>query len=155
MARKRMIDPKIWESEDFSKLSLLAKFVFIGLFSNADDEGRGNAKPAYIRNTLFRFQDDVRASDIDKSLDEIAAHMSVAFYLFENCEYYEFLNWYEWQKIDRPTPSRYPPRDSEGVELTRNNAKKSGSTNTRRILDEGSTNTRRGLDEGSSKVRRQ
>ncbi len=33
MARKRMIDPNIWQSEDFSKLSTLGKLVFIGLFS--------------------------------------------------------------------------------------------------------------------------
>ena len=41
MARKRMIDPAIWQSQDFSRLSMLAKLVFIGLFSYADDEGRG------------------------------------------------------------------------------------------------------------------
>ena len=35
MARKRMIDPSIWQSEDFGKLSTLAKIVFIGLFSLA------------------------------------------------------------------------------------------------------------------------
>lgn len=34
-----MIDPNIWQSEDFAGLSTLAKLVFIGLFSNADDEG--------------------------------------------------------------------------------------------------------------------
>ena len=41
MARKRMIDPNIWDSEDFSKLSILGRLLFIGMFSNADDEGRG------------------------------------------------------------------------------------------------------------------
>ena len=29
MARKRMIDPGIWQSEDYGKLSNLAKVVFI------------------------------------------------------------------------------------------------------------------------------
>lgn len=53
MARRRMIDPNIWQSEDFSKLSTLAKLVFIGLFSQADDEGRGRAKPIYIKSILF------------------------------------------------------------------------------------------------------
>ena len=49
MARKRMIDPNIWQSEDFSKLSTLGKLVFIGLFSLADDEGRGRCNPVYQR----------------------------------------------------------------------------------------------------------
>ena len=42
-----MIDPNIWQSEDFSKLSTLGKLVFIGLFSLADDEGRGRSNPVY------------------------------------------------------------------------------------------------------------
>ena len=40
VARKRMIDPSMWINEDFGTLSTLAKLVFIGLFSSADDEGR-------------------------------------------------------------------------------------------------------------------
>ena len=55
MARKRMIDPNIWQSEDFSRLSTLGKLVFIGLFSLADDEGRGRCNPVYLKSTLFRF----------------------------------------------------------------------------------------------------
>ena len=53
MARKRMIDPNIWESEDFSKLSVLARLVFIGIFSNADDDGRGRGKSAYLKSIIF------------------------------------------------------------------------------------------------------
>ena len=52
VARKRMIDPNIWQSEDFSKLSTLGKLVFIGLFSLADDEGRGRCNPVYLKSTL-------------------------------------------------------------------------------------------------------
>ena len=43
MARRRMIDPNFWESEDVSRLSLFARLLFIGMISNADDEGRGRA----------------------------------------------------------------------------------------------------------------
>lgn len=53
MARKRMIDPNIWDSEDFGKLSDLSKLVFIGLFSLADDEGRGRCNPGYLKSKLF------------------------------------------------------------------------------------------------------
>ena len=68
MARKRMIDPNIWQSEDFGKLSLLAKIVFIGLFSNADDEGRGRANPVYLKSTLFPYEESMRSADIEKNL---------------------------------------------------------------------------------------
>ena len=50
MARKRMIDPNIWQSEDFNSLSLMGRLLFIGMFSNADDEGRGIANPVFLRH---------------------------------------------------------------------------------------------------------
>lgn len=111
MARKRMIDPGIWQSEDFSKLSTLAKLVFIGLFSNADDEGRGRAKAAYIKSMLFPYDEGMRVADIDKTLSEIASNMSVTFYLNNENEYYSLDKWDKWQKVDKPTPSNLPAVD--------------------------------------------
>lgn len=110
MARKRMIDPNIWASEDFSKLSNLSKLCFIGLFSNADDEGYGKANPIYIKSILFPFEEKVRAADIEKSLLEIAANMSVVFYTApDGKDYYVLTNWDKWQSIQKPTSSRIPP----------------------------------------------
>lgn len=109
MARRRMIDPNIWQSEDFANISTLAKLVFIGLFSNADDEGRGRAKPAYIRNILFPYDDGMRIIDIEKALSEIGQNMSVTFYDHDGSQYYVLDNWLDWQTIDKPKPSKLPP----------------------------------------------
>lgn len=132
MARKRMIDPNIWASEDFSKLSTLAKLVFIGIFSNADDEGRGKAKAVYLKSILFPYEEAIRVADVDKTLSEIGSNMSVTFYSNNGNEYYQLNNWDKWQKVDRPTPSMIP-------ELNEN------STIIRRAFDECSTNPRRVL----------
>lgn len=132
MARKRMVDPNIWQSEDFSKLSTLAKLVFIGLFSLADDEGRGRANPTYLKSTLFPYNEDFKSSDIENSLIEINSNMSVIFYSCEGSNYYELLSWDIFQKIDRPTPSQIPKFDS-------------GNEDFRRIFNEQSTSNRRGL----------
>ena len=67
MARKRMISPEIWESRSFSRLSDFAKLIFIGLFSQADDEGYGNASPGYIRSKLFPNDDRHQESPIGDS----------------------------------------------------------------------------------------
>ena len=108
MARKRMIDPSIWQSEDFSELSNLAKIVFIALFSLADDDGRGRANPIYLRNTIFPYNEDLRSTDIEKALSEISLNMSVIFYSCDGSKYYALTNWDKWQKIDKPTPSKIP-----------------------------------------------
>ena len=108
MARKRMIDPSIWQSEDFSKLSTLAKLVFVGLFSLADDEGRGRANPTYLKSSLFPYNEDLRSADIEKTLSEISSNMSVVFYSCDGSSYYSLLSWYNFQRIDKPTNSQLP-----------------------------------------------
>lgn len=108
MARKRMIDPNIWQSEDFSRLSTLGKLVFIGLFSLADDEGRGRCNPVYLKSTLFPYEEGIRSADIDKTLSEISSNMSVILYSCDGSSYYSLYNWNTWQKIDRPSESKIP-----------------------------------------------
>ena len=104
-----MISPSIWESDSFSDLSDLAKIVFISLFSHADDEGRGKAKASYIRSITFPNDENRRDADIKKALSEIALHMSVQFYKISGIEYYVMTNWNEYQTINKPTKSKFPP----------------------------------------------
>lgn len=119
MARKRMIDPSIWISEDFGTLSSLAQLVFIGLFSIADDEGRGKASPAYIKAVLFPYKDDLRISDIEKALSEISSKMSVIFYSCNENKYYTLTSWNTFQKIDKPTDSKIPAYDENNSQIRR------------------------------------
>ncbi len=119
MARKRMIDPNIWVSEDFGKLSMLEKLIFIGMFSLADDYGYGKAHPAYIKSVLFPYDDDKRIADIEKSLDNIAANMSVIFYTHDGKEYYSLTNWDKWQKVEKPSKFRNIPELGEDSKITR------------------------------------
>ncbi len=134
MARKRMVDPNIWQSEDFSKLSTLAKLVFIGLFSLADDEGRGRANPTYLKSVLFPYNEDLRSADIEKTLSEISSNMSVVFYSCDGSNYYSLLSWVDFQKIDKPTPSKIPAFDENNKEIRRIFGDHSSSI--RRVLDE-------------------
>lgn len=117
MARKRMIDPSIWINEDFGTLSSLAELVFIGLFSIADDEGRGKASPAYIKAVLFPYKDDLRIADIEKTLSEISSKMSVIFYSCDGNMYYTLTSWNTFQKIDKPTESKIPAYDENNSQI--------------------------------------
>jgi uncharacterized phage protein (TIGR02220 family) len=110
-----MIDPNIWQSEDFAKLTNFSKLVFIGLFSNADDHGRGRAKPSYIKSILFPYSDQLRVADIDTALSEIALNMSITFYQHNGNEYYRLDNWADWQKVEKPSESKIPDFDEDSV----------------------------------------
>lgn len=140
MARKRMIDPQIWASEDYSELSNFAQLVWIGLFSQADDEGRGKSKPAYLKSILFPYSEDIKlVKKVDSALNEIAKTMSITFYQLDNNEYYQLENWSKWQKVDKPQPSKIPPF-SNNAEIIRKPFAEH-SPNSSRIVSEQSTTT--------------
>lgn len=146
MARKRMISPEIWASSSFAELTDFAKIVFIGLISNADDEGKGESDPALLKSTFFPRDEKKRAADVKSALSEIARSTSTLFYSVEGKNYYVLTKWKVYQKLDRPTPSKIPdpPQDQ--------NVGERGSYTQNQQLDEGSTNTRRGLDESSTLI---
>lgn len=135
-----MIDPSIWQSEDFSKLSTLAKLVFIGLFSLADDEGRGRCNPVYLKSTLFPYEEGIRSTDIDKTLSEISSNMSVIFYSCDGSSYYSLYNWNTWQKIDKPSQSKIPEYDEKTMS---------------RIFDDNSTNPRRTVAPNKKRIEKE
>ena len=137
MARKRMIDPNIWQSEDFSRLSSVAKLFFIGMFSNADDEGRGRAKAAYLKSVIFPYDDGMRLIDVEKALSEIGSNMSVTFYAHDGNQYYQLNNWTKWQSINRPLPSSIPsPADTSQI-LTEDSRSVHGAlTEDSRVIEE-------------------
>lgn len=107
MARKRMIDPNFWASEDVSKLTIFERLLFLGMVSNADDAGKGRANAAYLRSCVFPY-DDMELDDLEQALCHIAQHTSVVLYEHRANRYYRFSNWNSWQKIDHPTQSKLP-----------------------------------------------
>ncbi|MDH7604727.1 MAG: hypothetical protein QHH13_07505 [Melioribacter sp.] len=107
MARRRMIDPNFFISEDVSKLDIFERFVLIGLFSNADDYGKGRAKPEFLRSIIFPY-DDIPVEKIKNALTNISKVISIKFYQVNNSSYYIFLNWNKWQRVEKPQPSLIP-----------------------------------------------
>ena len=113
MARRRMIDPNFWTSEDVSRLSILGRVLLLGMISIADDEGRGRANINYLKSTIFPY-DDIRTADLEKALLDISRNISVVLYDVAHSKYYAFTNWKKWQRVDKPRPSIFPnPSDSK------------------------------------------
>lgn len=97
MARRRMIDPNIWQSEDVAELSMFARLLLIGMISNADDEGRGKANPVYLKSTIFPY-DVISNEEIKEALKDLNRNISIEFYNRGGKDYYEFKNWRKWQQ---------------------------------------------------------
>lgn len=107
MARRRMIDPNFWQSEDVSKLSIRQRLLLIGLFSNADDEGKLRGNPAYVRSAIFPYE-DFTLSEIEEDLNKIESICSIQQYEVEGSKYIRLINWKKFQRVDKPQSSVIP-----------------------------------------------
>jgi hypothetical protein len=147
MARKRMIHPDIWTDEGFGSMPVHERLLFIGLISQADDEGRGKWSPKLFRILFFGYDDDVSNDDVVGFMKNIALHLQNSISIFEvdGSEYYELTHWSEYQYINRPTPSKYPKNPN----VLKKNVKNPAKSVAHGVLSEDSRSAHGGLSEDS------
>jgi hypothetical protein len=113
MARKRMIDPGFWTDEKLGTLTPLHRILFMGLISNADDEGRLQGHPALIKSTIFPYDIDITVSDVQLWLNDLCNKKLIQIYSVDEQVYIFIKNFLKYQQINRPTPSRLPEPPKE------------------------------------------
>jgi len=102
-----MIDPAFWQSESVAQLPIAARYFFIGLFSNADDQGRMKAHPALIRSKLYPY-DDISLDEISEWLDLLVADEFIIVYENDGKGYLQITNWWKYQRPRWAWPSEHP-----------------------------------------------
>ena len=117
MARRRMIDPNFWQSEDVASLTIRQRLLLIGLFSNADDEGKLRGNPAFVRSTIFPY-DDIPVREVQDDLDAIEGIGTILQYQVGGNKYIKLVNWKKFQRVDKPQKSMIPdpPQGAPGEE---------------------------------------
>jgi len=110
MARKRMIDPGFWSSQEMGKLSRDARLFYIGLWNHADDEGRTKAHPSLLRSEIFPY-DDVSLEFIANLKKELSKQ--VQWYEIKGSQYGWIKEFLDHQTINRPYPSKIPKPPAE------------------------------------------
>lgn len=115
MARKRTIQPNIWQDEGFGLLKPLAQLIYIGCITQADDDGRLIGHPAVIKSMLFPYG-LVTLEEVFDSLEELNAQMKNFIYYEVDKNYFiQFKNWEKHQKQqkERRQNSIYPSPTKE------------------------------------------
>jgi hypothetical protein len=119
--RIRTLKPELWQDERYAGVSLSARLLYVGLVTQADDEGRQSANPALLRARIFPFDVDLTHDVIGGWLDELEMAELIRCYDAGGRSHIALVSWGEDQRVDKPTPSKIPappegsstiPRDS-------------------------------------------
>ncbi len=112
MARIRSLKPSVWTDERFIDLSRDARLLFIGMVSQADDDGRLVASGAALIGALFP-HDDLSPKTVEKWRDEITATGLIQVYRHGRGTYAALPGWRKHQRIQKPQRSTLPPPPSQ------------------------------------------
>ena len=117
----RIIKESLCSSE---KISLLTDFEFrlwIGLITQADDTGRGDARPAIIKGHIFPLRDRITVKDISGALHGLAAKSCISLYEIDGRSYFWFPSWAKHQRI-RDAKPKFPAPPSEELSFQSENS---------------------------------
>lgn len=113
MARKRSIDPNIWDSETLGSLSHSHRLLFIGLFSNADDDGRFKASAKRVRKVVFPYDTLTTDQDVENWLCDLTQCELIHRWKNGKDVYGELPTWHDYQKVRYPSESQLPTYKGE------------------------------------------
>jgi hypothetical protein len=113
MARIRTVKPDLFTSPSMRLVGLEARYLAVGLFTEADDQGRFIASAKLIAGSLFPHDDDVTAAKVERWLAALEGVEMIAFYEYEGVRYGYFPKWEKHQRISHPTPSNLPSPSGE------------------------------------------
>lgn len=140
MARIRTVKPEFFCDPDLATCSIEARYLYMGLISYADDEGRLVGSVRAIAGDVFPHDTLISERRIKRWLGEIEAIGSVIRYEVAGAAYVWIPKFVLHQRIDKPQPSRLPAPPDEVVNssaLTRESFANSSGTIPALINDSG------------------
>jgi hypothetical protein len=117
--RIRSVVPAFWSSLTLAKVPRDLRLFFIGLWSCADDHGRGLADPRWLKGQLFSFDDDVTPATLQDWLTRLADPDVGVIVLYQGPKgqpLYAIPSWAEHQHPQKKKDSKLPsPPDGSGL----------------------------------------
>ncbi len=111
-----MVHQKIWDSDQFTNLPIVARLLFIALITSADDNGWFRADPAYLNRKIFH-ADRIGSTRVQKMLEQMEKTGLITITMTEQGTIGFLPKWKQHQSLknDRPKISDFP----ELIESTR------------------------------------
>ena len=118
MARIRTIKPELFTSRVVSAWPHAVRWTFAGLFTYLDDQGRGEDDARLVEAALYCRDDKTGVRKVETHLDLITKEGPLCRYSVGGIRYMHITSWGEHQRVNRPTPSKFPPcpvHEEEGL----------------------------------------
>lgn len=110
----RIIKESLCSSDKISSLTDFEFRLWVGLITQADDMGRGDARPSIIKGRVFPLRDRITNKDIDIALHGLAAKGCVSLYTVGGKPYFWFPTWGKHQRI-RDSKAKYPSPEEADI----------------------------------------
>jgi len=152
MPRTRSIKPEFWSDEKLAGISVMARLLYIGLWTVSDDYGAVKGHPLWLKAQLFPYDDKIGPKQVSQALDELQKLHRVLAYNANGEQYYYIPNFLKHQSIDRPSKTVKNPEPPANI-LEHSQLPREVLTTTRRALDdETETETETETEEKSSRL---
>lgn len=109
MARIRSIHYDACKSEKLQACSPEAERCYWRLLPHCDDAGRTEDDPRLLRASLFPLWEELRSDAVDGWIQELNDLGLLARYEADGKRYLVVTRWADYQKPNKPTPSKLPP----------------------------------------------
>ena len=113
MARIRSVKPATFASYTLAKLPIEARYLFIGLWTEADDEGRLIDSAKKLAGAIFPHDKKVTEVKVEQWLTLLADEGVIQRFTSGNGQYISIPAWEEHQRISHPTASSLPAPTEE------------------------------------------
>jgi len=113
MARKRMIDPDIWQDEKFAKLDFAGRLFFIGLITQANDYGKLRGNPKLLKSLIFPYEEN--HVKIEAYLQQLTELEMIIPYEANGENFLKLNNWSKYQTLMHPSKDNVPEPFQESI----------------------------------------
>ena len=107
MGKKRLLDSKIRKSQSFAGLTYRQRDLWQGIITMADDQGRMPGTPAFIRSSVWPY-DDITLKDVSDDLQSLADCGYITIYVVDGESYIQVIKWWCYQNLQWASPSDHP-----------------------------------------------
>ena len=102
--RNRILQKSFWTSSEIIELEIHERLLFLGMTNHADDEGIIKTHPKALKAKIFP-ADDITVDEIEDALIKMWELGLIQFN--KERSLCRFVNWFDFQKINRPYPSKF------------------------------------------------